>query len=146
MSDKIMVHSNVKPTKLSVKIDDREYQTTGSWSHGVIVPAGARLLFPGGFTSRDRDGNVVAPYDTAGQTRQILENMKAYLEDLGASLADVVKVMVYFRNMADWEAHHAVRREYFPVDPPASCLVQVDRMVDERHMLEIDPIVVLPAE
>jgi enamine deaminase RidA (YjgF/YER057c/UK114 family) len=146
MSNKIMVQTEGKPRTISVQIANREFNTTGTWSRGVIVPVGARLLFPGGFTSRDRDGNVVAPYDTAGQTRQILENMKAYLEELGASLADVVKVTVYFRDMRDWEAHHAVRREYFPVDPPASCLVQVTRMVDERHMLEIDPIVALPGE
>lgn len=131
---KIIVNSTVKPKPMGV------------WSHGVIVPSGARLLFPGGFTSRDRDGNVVAPYDMVGQTRTILENMKDYLAEQGATLDDVVKLTVYVKDLTDWDAHHAVRREYWPVDPPASCLVQVARMVDERHMLEIDPIVMLPGE
>lgn len=133
MSGKIVVDSAVKPAPMGV------------WSHGVIVPSGARLLFPGGFTSRDREGNVVAPNDMAGQTRTILENMKAYCAEQGATLDDVVKLTVYVTDLTDWHAHHAVRREYFPVDPPASCLVQVVRLVEPRHVVEIDPVIMLPA-
>lgn len=125
------------------QLDIKGKKPVGVWSAGVIVPAGAKLCFPGGFTSRDSTGAVVAPHDAAGQTRQILENMKAYCEDLGATLEDVVTLTVFITDMDDWEDIHAVRREYFPVDPPSSALLQVVRCVDERHKIEMIPVIML---
>jgi 2-iminobutanoate/2-iminopropanoate deaminase len=142
VSRKIMVRSRRRAQASQLDIQGR--RPVGVWSLGVIVPAGSRLCFPGGFTSRDAEGRVVAPHDAAGQTRQILENLKAYCEELGATLEDVVNVTVFITDMDDWEAIHAVRREYFPVDPPSSALVQVVRLVDERHKIEIVPIILLP--
>jgi 2-iminobutanoate/2-iminopropanoate deaminase len=141
VSGKIMVRSKRRPA--ASRIDIAGKPSVGVWSQGVIVPGGSRLCFPGGFTSRDAEGNVVAPGDAAGQTRQILENMKAYCEELGATLEDVVTLTVFITDMDDWEAIHAVRREYFPVDPPSSALVQVVRCVDERHKIEMIPVIML---
>jgi 2-iminobutanoate/2-iminopropanoate deaminase len=116
----------------------------GVWSHAVQVPEGRTLVFPSGFTSRDAKGNVVAPNDSAGQMRQILENLKAFVEEIGATLADVVKVTVYTTHIEDFAKIHAVRREFFPNDPPASTMIQVTRMVDPTHRLELDAVVLAP--
>lgn len=132
MSGKITLTSKVLPPPIGV------------WSHAVQVPAGRSLLFPSGFTSRDSEGNVVAPNDIEGQTRQILENMKAFLAEVGATLEDVVKMIVFVTDLTGWEKVHAVRREYFPIDPPASTLVQVTSLVEERHKIEIEVVVLLP--
>lgn len=140
MAGKIMVQSSVKGRALSFN------GQRGIWSAGCIAPAGSRLLFSGGFTSRDREGNVVAPNDAIGQTRQILENMKVYCEEQGATLADVLTLQVFITDMDDWAGIHAVRQEYFPVDPPSSCLVQVSRMVDPLHKIEMVPVILLPGE
>lgn len=142
MSGKIMVRSKRRPAASQLDIQGKP--SVGVWSQGVIVPAGSRLCYPGGFTSRDSEGKVVAPNDAAGQTRQILENMKAYCEELGATLRDVVTLTVFITDMDDWEDIHAVRREYFPEDPPSSALLQVVRCVDERHKIEMIPIILLP--
>jgi enamine deaminase RidA (YjgF/YER057c/UK114 family) len=37
-----------------------------------------------------------------------------------------------------------VRREFFPTDPPASTMVEVSRLVDERSLIEISAIAVIP--
>lgn len=132
MSGKITLTSKALPPPIGV------------WSHAIQVPAGRSLLFPSGFTSRDSAGNVVAPNDIEGQTRQILENMKAFLAEVGATLEDVVKMIVFVTDLTGWEKVHAVRREYFPVDPPASTLVQVTSLVEERHKIEIEVVVLLP--
>ena len=132
MSDKIVLTSKHLPPPMGV------------WSHAVKVPEGRTLIFPSGFTSRDAKGNVVAPNDSAGQMRQICENLKAFVEEMGATLADVVKVTVYTTHIEDFAKIHAVRREYFPKDPPASTMIQVSRMVDPTHRLELEAVVLAP--
>ena len=87
---------------------------------------------------------MVAPNDSAGQMRQICENLKAFVEEMGATLADVVKVTVYTTHIEDFSKIHAVRREYFPKDPPASTMIQVSRMVDPTHRLELEAVVLAP--
>jgi 2-iminobutanoate/2-iminopropanoate deaminase len=130
MSAKTAHTSNVMPAPIGV------------WSQGVSVRPG-RLFFTA-FTSRDADGTIVAPNDLVGQTRQILENMKGFLAEVGATMEDVVKLTVYVTDLRGWSDSHAVRREYFPTDPPASCLVQVVSLVDPALMIEMDMIAVLP--
>jgi enamine deaminase RidA (YjgF/YER057c/UK114 family) len=132
MSDKIVLTSKHLPPPIGV------------WSHAVKVPEGRTLIYPSGFTSRDASGKVVAPNDAAGQMRQILENLQAFVEEQGATLADVVKVTVYTTDIEDFAKIHAVRREFFPKDPPASTMIQVTRMVDPTHKLELDAVVLAP--
>jgi enamine deaminase RidA (YjgF/YER057c/UK114 family) len=38
---------------------------------------------------------------------------------------------------------HAVRREYFPSEPPASTMVQVSGLVDPKCLIEINAIAVI---
>lgn len=116
----------------------------GVWSHAIQVPAGRTLVYPSGLTSRDAAGTVIAPDNAAGQMRQILENLQAFVTEIGASLEDVVKVTVYTTDIEDFDEIHAVRREFFPKDPPASTMIQVTRMVDPRHKLELDAVVLAP--
>ncbi|MDQ0189062.1 hypothetical protein JI721_10610 [Alicyclobacillus cycloheptanicus] len=59
------------------------------------------------------------PPDVSGQTRQVLENVKAVLEAAQATLDDVVKVNVYLANIEDFDAFNAVYREFFKEPYPA---------------------------
>jgi len=115
----------------------------GIWSHAVRVPPGRGLLFLSGLTAKDGHGTVAAP-DIKGQTRQVLENMRALLAEAGASLADVVKVTIFIRDMKDFAQIHEVRREYFPQDPPASTMVEVSRLVHDDLKIEIEAVALLP--
>lgn len=116
----------------------------GVWSHAVQVPPSRALIFPSGFTSRDASGKVVAPNDAAGQMRQILNNLKAFCEEMGATLDDVIKVRLFTTRIDEFDKIHAVRREFFPKDAPASTMVQVVRFVDPTHVLELEAVVLAP--
>ena len=59
-----------------------------TYSHGIIVEGAAKTLYVAGQTSRDRDGKVVCVGDAAGQTRQVLENMKRVIEGAGGRITD----------------------------------------------------------
>ena len=98
------------------------------------------LLFISGLTSRDADGNVVGAGDIKLQTETILENMKRLLAEAGGSMADIVKVTVFIRDMEQFDEIHEVRRRYFSEPYPASSMVEVSRLVSPEHLIEIEAI------
>lgn len=59
------------------------------------------------------------------QTEQVCENLRTALAAAGGSLDDIVRVDVYVTDIREFDKIHAVRRRYFPADPPASTMVQV---------------------
>jgi len=71
------------------------------------------------------------------QTGQTLKNIQAILETAGASLADVVKVTVYLRNMGDFDAMDKTYKRFFSKDPPARTTVEVGLYGSER-LLAVD--------
>jgi 2-iminobutanoate/2-iminopropanoate deaminase len=123
---------------------DALVEPVGVWSQAIRVKAGSDLLFVSGLTSRTPDGQVFAEGDITAQTERVLENLTAILQASGASLDDVVKVGVYVRDIDEFDAIHAVRRRFFTKPYPASTMVQVSRLVDDRSLIEIDAIAVVP--
>lgn len=61
--------------------------------------------------------------DVAGQTEQCLNAIKAIIESVDHSLADIVKVNVYLADLADAEAMNEVYLRFFPEGTPARRLV-----------------------
>ncbi len=114
----------------------------GVFSPAVACEAG-RLLFISGLTARDASGTIVGLGDYAAQTRQVCENLKAAVEAAGGSLADIMQLTVFVMDVDQFDTIHRVRREYFANQPPASTMVEVARLVDERMLIEINAIAVL---
>ena len=113
------------------------------YSHGVIVEAG-RTLYVAGQTPRDKEGNIVCKGDAAGQTRQVLENMKKVVEGAGGRMEDVAKTTSIITDIKSREAIRQVRKEYFGEDPPANTLVVVTSLADPDFLVEIEAVVPLP--
>lgn len=63
--------------------------------------------------------------DARTQTQQCIDNIKALLEEVGASLTDIVKCTVYVTDRAYWEPMNEVYFANFAEDPPhrVSCIV-----------------------
>jgi len=61
----------------------------------------------------------LAPGGIKGETRQVLENIKASLEHHGAAMEDVVKCTVMLADIAEWPAFNEVYVTYFPGPKPA---------------------------
>ena len=83
-----------------------------------------------------------------GQTRQVLENIKAVLEREGGTLDDIVRVRVYVTQLDPETLRdiHDVRSRYFREGKyPASTLVRVDQLARDGALIEIDADAVLAA-
>jgi 2-iminobutanoate/2-iminopropanoate deaminase len=108
------------------------------YSQGTVAKKG-NLIFVAGQTWDPRDGK---PYkgDVLAQTRVTLEYLKAILDAAGSSMNDVLKVTVYLRNMEDLDKIRDIRIEYFGKYPPASTLVEVNKLWHEDVLVEIDAV------
>ncbi len=118
-----------------VRTDRVHELTTPSYSHAVRA---GPWLCVAGQVARAPDGSIVGFGDVAAQTRQALDNIRALVEAGGGTLDDVVRVVVYIRDMNDFKAIHEVRSQYFAQDPPASTMVEVSRLVNDDMLIEIE--------
>jgi reactive intermediate/imine deaminase len=116
---------------------DKAPRPAGPYSQGVIL-SGRTLYVAGQGPANPATG--VMPDGIDAQVTQCLENVKAIVEAAGATLADVVKVNAYLKDMADFPAYNAIYKRYFPEPYPARTTVQSDL---PRFLVEIDAIVAL---
>jgi enamine deaminase RidA (YjgF/YER057c/UK114 family) len=94
----------------------------------------------------DSDGHTVAVSDPAGQAHRCLEIAQAALEDLGASLSDVVRTRIFLTRIEDWQAVATVHGKFFGRILPVSTVIQVNRFVDPDWLVEIEVDAVIGAE
>lgn len=113
-------------------------------SHFVHVVRAGRLVFVSGCVGSDDKGHTVGGSDVVAQARQAHENIKRCLAAAGATFADVCKVTVYLKNVADREKVNSVRKEYFGASRPASTLIEISQFVRPDLLLEIEATAVLP--
>ena len=114
----------------------------GHFAQATIAAPG-RLVFISGMTARNTAGGVTGVGDITAQTHQVCQNLRAAIEAAGGTLDDIARVDVYVRDIADFEAIHAVRRQYFTGTAPASTMVEVSGFVDKDYLIEINAVGVL---
>jgi 2-iminobutanoate/2-iminopropanoate deaminase len=110
-------------------------------SQGLVVEAGAPLLFTSGLTAYDAEGRPVGPADPGAQARAILTATAELCREAGGTLRDVVKLTVFLADMrAAPDVAHA-RAEFFPDPPfPASSMVEVTRLASSDQLVEIEAV------
>ncbi len=115
----------------------------GAYSHGVKIDVGdCEMIFVTGQIAMDKDGNAVAPGDIARQTQFVFENISKILGEGSASLDDVVKAVIYVKDISKFREISGVRNRYFAKSKPVSTLVEVSKLVKEGCDIEIDVIAV----
>jgi 2-iminobutanoate/2-iminopropanoate deaminase len=107
----------------------------GPYSQGIV--ASGNLLFVAGQGPKDPKTGTV-PSDFAGQAAQCLENVKA----AGATMADVVKVNAFLKDLALFPAFNEVYARFFPQPCPARSTIGAD--LPGGFQVEVEAIAVLP--
>lgn len=100
-------------------------RTKRPYCQGISVKAG-RLVSTSGLTARNPQGEIIAKGDIRGQTRQVLENLRAVIEEAGGGLHNIYEMTVYLRRNEDYDGMNEVRREFFGEETFVSATVIVD--------------------
>ncbi len=97
-------------------------QAVGPYSQAI--KAGELIFTSGQIPLNPATGKIEAT-TVEGQTRQVLDNLRAVLEAAGSGLDRVVKATVFMTDLSSFKVMNGVYAEYFPASPPARSAVQV---------------------
>jgi enamine deaminase RidA (YjgF/YER057c/UK114 family) len=89
-------------------------------------------------TTAFKDGEVVAPGDAYAQTIYICSLIRTTLEKANARLSDVIRTRIYVTDIKDWEAVGKAHGEFFRAVKPATTMVEVSRLIDDKLVVEIE--------
>lgn len=111
--------------------------------YSAAVLASGTFLFLAGQVPFDPKANQLVPDDSPFEQHaiQTLENVKALVEGAGATMADVVRVGIFLRDMGDFPTLNEVYQRYFSEPYPVRTTVQSNL---PSFSVEIDAIVVMP--
>ena len=86
-----------------------------------------------------KDGPILA------QSWYVLDRIRATMAEAGGRMADVFKLVQYFRNLGDFPRYNTVRRLFFPGVPPVSTVVAVSGLMPSAQILiEVEATAWLP--
>lgn len=116
------------------------------FSHGIIVPAGARMLLIGGQNGVNEKGEVVDKADVGKQAEQAIANLLKVLEAAGGTIENLVKTTVILHQDADLRAAYAPWMAAWGkrANPPLVTALRVAGLANPDFLIEIDGQAVLP--
>lgn len=106
------------------------------YSHGMEVPAGARLAFCSGQVGIAPDGSI--PEGTGAQAEQCFANIAAILAEAGMDFSNVIRINAYVTGREHLQAYMDVRNGLFSPPYPASTLMIVSGFARPELTVEIE--------
>jgi enamine deaminase RidA (YjgF/YER057c/UK114 family) len=116
----------------------RAFKWTGNYVHAVEI-SNCRMIFTSGFTARDAAGVIVGRGDVAAQTRQCLDNVIGAVEAAGGSVRDIVRLTTYIKDIRDFDAMNAVRKEVLGDVQVASATIEA-RFISPDALVEMEAV------
>lgn len=101
--------------------------------NGIVYTSGVIPVNPG-------TGGIVGS-TAAEQAEQAFTNLKNLVEASGTSMENVIKTVVFIKNMDDFSSINEVYSKYFPAPYPARSCVEVARLPKDV-LIEVEAIAV----
>lgn len=98
-----------------------------------------------GTVSTDHSGELVGEGDEYLQTKFILMKLQNTLGQLGATLENVIRTRIYCTNIKHWEKIGKAHAEMFSDIKPATSMVEVSKLIDDKYLVEIEATAILPS-
>ncbi len=101
---------------------DKAPKPIGPYNQAVMSN---NTLYVSGQIPLDPTTNEVVKGDIKNHTRQVMENLKAILDEAGLDFSHVVKCSIYVSNMKNFSLINEIYGGYFKEDPPARETIEV---------------------
>ncbi len=117
------------------------------YSKSAVV---GNLIFLAGMTGVNPDIGKIESDNLAKQTVTALDKVKMTMEEAGGSMENIVKTVIYLKNLEDYPRMREVELQYYqkhaPLlveEPPASTFVQPRSLEKSEYLINIDAIGVI---
>ncbi|NGY38394.1 RidA family protein [Flavobacterium sp. XN-5] len=90
------------------------------------------------------DGEKVKADDAYSQTFNILQRVEKVLEDLNASMKDVIRTRIFTTDINSFEDVAKAHAEFFKDIKPATGFYEISKLVAPEYLVEIEITAVLP--
>ena len=84
------------------------------------------------------DSNTVKADDAYAQTLNILERVAVVLQDLDASMSDVIRTRIFTTDINSFEAVAKAHATFFKDIKPATGFYEVSKLVAPEYLVEIE--------
>ncbi len=75
----------------------------------------------------------------------VLNRIKMLIEEEGGTMADVFKLVQYFRDLRHYPHYNRVRKLFYPGEPPVSTVVEISRVLpSDAVLIEVEGTAYLP--
>lgn len=109
--------------------------------YSQAIRAGS-FVFLSGQIPLDPDSGEMVGKTAAAQTKQVMSNLSAVLEEAGVGLESLVKTTIFLADLGDFAAVNEVYASYFSEAPPARATVEVS-CLPKGALVEIEGVAVL---
>ena len=104
------------------------------------------LIFVSGQTAIDLDGTIVGVGNFDAQAEQTFKNLAVVLEAGGSSLAKIVKVTIFLKDMGNFGKIVGLREKFFTPPYPADTIVEITSLALPELEIEIEAIAMVEGE
>ena len=109
------------------------------------------LVFLSGSSGRTMETGDVSSDDVKEQMIVALDKIRGALEEVGSSMGNIVKTVIYLKHVEDYQIMRETELEYYKKyapslveEPPASTFMQPASLARPNMLVEIDAIAVMP--
>lgn len=123
------------------------YSTGTPWEAAVGYSRAVRVgpfVYVSGTTASDETGRVHGD-DPYAQAVYIFGKIERSLHEVGAAMTDVVRVRMFVTDISQWQEVGRAHGEFFGAVRPVSTMVEISRLVDANHLVEIEVDAVIAA-
>ncbi|ABB44720.1 endoribonuclease L-PSP [Sulfurimonas denitrificans DSM 1251] len=114
---------------------NRAPSAIGPYSQAVVANG---MVFTSGQIALTAEG-VMLEDDVVVQTKQVLKNLQAVLEEAGASMSSVIKTTIFLASMDDFATVNEIYAEAFGSHKPSRSTVAV-KTLPKNALVEIDAV------
>lgn len=117
---------------------DKAPAAIGPYSQAVEVNG---IIYTSGVIPINPETGGLAGSTVSEQAEQVFTNLKNLIEASGSKMENIVKTVVFLKNMEDFAAVNGIYAKYFPQPYPARSCVEVARLPKDV-LLEIEAVIV----